>query len=525
MNVLLINLARIGDLVQVSPVSQGLMDELGARVTLLAPEKYAEFARRLSGVDEVIGVDDSDLNREGIVLSSLIHSDPKLSQAIADLRAHSFDLAINLTHDELSTALASAIGAKAVRGRFGQPGHIQVRGDAFRYFYTVLEHRMMNGINLCDIYRIGAGIANGRRPVSMAPVPEDRRAIRDRIGETSRPVILLHPGANHPHRRWPVSKYGALAKMLHAEGAEVLVLAGPAERDLAGAVVRLSNGSARAMDKPVPVELLPALFAEVNLVVTNDTGPLHIAASVGTPTISLFLAMARPQDTGPCSPEHLILETLESCHPCPEHSACDSPVCGDSIPVEVVFAAVRARLRDSLPAESVFKPFGGRFRALVTRWGANGMIELEEIYRSVPIPDGFDVGSAWKPVWLSLFAGDSPSGEVLKQLRGTFSISEQRSMLAVVTLCRGILARLNGEPLQDEQGNPLSVAVLEDFALQEEQRSQSAKTLLLPFRLEREALYARGIDAVRNEAESRFSRWIGTLAALSPDAVREEVAA
>ncbi|MFH0882771.1 MAG: glycosyltransferase family 9 protein [bacterium] len=525
MNVLLINLARMGDLVQITSVSQGLKEELGARVTLLAPSRYAEFAQRLAGVDEVFSIDDTNLSQNSAFESSAIYADPLLRQCVATLNSRSFNLVINLTHDELSTALAVAVGARTIRGRFGQPGYIQVRGDAFRYFYAILEHREMNGINLCDIYRIGAGIKTGHRPVSMTLLPEDLVAVRRRIGATARPTILLHPGANHPHRRWPAESYGKLASLLRSEGAEVLVLAGPGENELASAVERASQGTARVIPGAVPAELLPALMSQADLVITNDTGPLHIAAAVGTPTLSLFLAMARPQDTGPYAPGQLIFETLENCHPCPEHHTCDSVVCGQSIPVEAVFAAARVRLNGAMPTSMDFQAYGGRYRVMVTQWDANGMLALHEIHQSAPKPEGIDSSETWTPFWLALFDGQLPTQDQLRLIQGMMGIDDQRALLAVATLCEGILARLNGEDLRDGNGNLLSVSILEDIALQEENRSNSVKPILLPFRLEREALYARGVDVVRREAKSRFTRWIRALTALSPDAVREEVAA
>jgi len=520
MNVLLINLARMGDLVQTTPVALGLKAEHNARVSVLVPAKYEQFARRLTGVDEVYALDEEAIAISNPGEVTIVSAFEKWSGWLTPLRKQQFDLVVNLTHDVLSTAIASLMAAKEVRGRHGVQGSVQVRGDWLRYFYAVLAHREFNGFNLCDIYRRGSGLLGGSRRVSMSPAQADRSAVEGYFDGLKEPRVLLHPGANHPNRRWPVAKYGELAVRLTDAGYSVVILAGPGETQLAKAVCAASGGVAKPLPASIPTEYLPALMEQVDLVVTNDTGPLHIAAAVETPTISVFLAMARPEDTAPYAAGHLVFETAESCHPCPEQHPCASPVCGESVPVDAVYSAAISTLKKSRIDVQTIKNSGGRFRLLKTGWDENGDLKLDELCATGRV-ESAEKASSFKPLWRSIFAGNSVDRDLLKVIDG-FTRQEKEIMSRVATGASYILRRLNGEALFDENGQQLSVTALEKMMLEEENQAGGAQAILIPFRLERETLYARGIDVLKREAKQRFERWISLCHSFDVKVEREE---
>lgn len=116
--------------------------------------------------------------------------------------------------------------------------------------------------------------------------PEDRVAEwRTRLeGEL---VVGLFPGSNATARRWPVERFGAVARSLADRGARVVVMGGAGERSLTNAV---AEAEPRTLDAGGATDLvgLAALLSICDLVVTNDTGPMHLAGAVGTPTITLW---------------------------------------------------------------------------------------------------------------------------------------------------------------------------------------------------------------------------------------------
>lgn len=119
-------------------------------------------------------------------------------------------------------------------------------------------------------------------------VPPDERVEewRGRLGHTD-PVVGFFPGSNAPARRWPAERFSAVARALGASGARVVVMGGPGEREITRAVADAAPG---ALDAGGATDLagLAALLSVCQLVVTNDTGPMHLAGAVGTPTVTLW---------------------------------------------------------------------------------------------------------------------------------------------------------------------------------------------------------------------------------------------
>ena len=140
-----------------------------------------------------------------------------------------------------------------------------------------------------------------------APAPDLswvlRRAPNERPvagGVTARPYVILIPGgAEHRlDKRWPVEKFGELATILYARGFDVVIVGGPQESALARQIQR-HVGKARDLTGRTDFARVAILGAKAALVIGNDTGPLHLAAATGTPTIVLFSDASDPSLSAP----------------------------------------------------------------------------------------------------------------------------------------------------------------------------------------------------------------------------------
>lgn len=107
-------------------------------------------------------------------------------------------------------------------------------------------------------------------------------------GERHRPLVALNPGATDPRRRWPVERFAAVGDALAAEGARVVVTGGPADGDLPERVVGAMRQPAASLSCRLTLGGLGALFRRCALVVSNDTGPLHVARAVGARTVGVY---------------------------------------------------------------------------------------------------------------------------------------------------------------------------------------------------------------------------------------------
>lgn len=116
----------------------------------------------------------------------------------------------------------------------------------------------------------------------------------------TRPYVLLVPGgsAHRPEKRWPAELYGAFASAMDERGFDTVIVGGAQETELAHAIRRKAP---KSMDLTGQTDLprVAALGARAALIVGNDTGPLHLAAATGTPTIVLFSAASDPDLSAP----------------------------------------------------------------------------------------------------------------------------------------------------------------------------------------------------------------------------------
>jgi heptosyltransferase-2 len=181
-------------------------------------------------------------------------------------------------------------------------------------------------------------------PAPKLQVPaEEAAAWRNRRGLSGdRPVVALAPGAVGPSKRWPASAYATLTRRLLADGFAVWVLGGPDEKPLAQEIV--GDTAARDLTGRDLRDAILAL-ASAAAAVSNDSGLLHVAAALGTPSIGIF-GPTSPWHWAPLNPLAATIETASEldCRPC------HKPVCRlghhrcmrDIAPNQVIAATQRA---------------------------------------------------------------------------------------------------------------------------------------------------------------------------------------
>lgn len=128
------------------------------------------------------------------------------------------------------------------------------------------------------------------------------RKVLSKFGISDKTLLIgFQPGASEPHRIWPKDHFVLLGKKLIQKNSDIIILITGSrnERDLCSSIAGEIGSNAKSIAGLFDLSLLPALIERLSLLITGDTGPLHIAIAVGTPTISLFAA-ADPEKTGPC---------------------------------------------------------------------------------------------------------------------------------------------------------------------------------------------------------------------------------
>jgi lipopolysaccharide heptosyltransferase I len=336
MNTLVVRLGALGDVVHTIPAVAAMRVAMpDARIDWLVEAKHRAIVDLVPSVDRVVTL-------EGRTIAAWV-------DAIRRLRETRYEVALDFQGLMKSAVFARASGAPRVAGF----SIWHLREKSARPFYSETDqagshseadatvHVIQKNLHLLKVL----GITTDRVEFPLMRVPSRALAeIRQRLGEV--PFALINPGAAWPNKRWPPQRFGEIATFLReVRGVASVVLWGPGEQALAQSIVEAAGGAAHlspATDIPDLVEISRAAV----LIVSGDTGPLHIAAAVGTPAVALY-GPTDPNRNGPWDPNDVKVSRFDACD-CHYLRACRrSDWCLDSISVAEVTAGIQQRLASS----------------------------------------------------------------------------------------------------------------------------------------------------------------------------------
>ena len=254
-------------------------------------------------------------------------------RVVSRLRAARYDVAVDFQGLLKSAMLARLSGAKRVVG-FARRALREPMASAF-YTETIDPGNAVHIIarNLALARAVGAATSEIRLPLAAG----------DNMVSQRTNVVVMNPGAGWPNKQWLPARFGQLASAIRQRhGLRSVVTWGPGEESLAHAVVQASDGAADAAP-PTSLASLMALLRSATLVVSGDTGPIHLAAAAGTPVVGIY-GPTDPRRNGPWSPLDETASRFDTCV-CHHKRRCHrASRCLDDIEVDDVFRAVSARL-------------------------------------------------------------------------------------------------------------------------------------------------------------------------------------
>lgn len=387
-NILVLQLARLGDFLQTTPLLAALKRRHdGCRLTVLVNESLVDLAQGSPVVDQVRCVSLARLAEAAGETGPLSDKLPALKALLAPLKEETYDLVLNLNTSPTAALISHLVPAGRRSGpHYGADRERLLLAPWAAFIMDLLSHRRLGRFNLVDLLTVYAG--PGLRPASgpvFSILPDMIRQAEALVGPgRGRPLVGFQLGSNHALRRWPASHFARLgAGLVNRSQARIVLLGTGAEAPLGDAFLdHLAEVDPAAVRSVIPLmgrTTLPALagvLAKLRLLVTTDTGTMHLAAAVGTPILSLFLGPAFCHETGPYGSGHVVLQAMADCSPCVENaSGCTNPVCREGLTPSLVEAAAAWMLSGSdvpFPARDGPAPVG--VQALVSAQDRFGTI-------------------------------------------------------------------------------------------------------------------------------------------------------
>lgn len=330
---LIVRLGSLGDVIHGIPVAAALKHAYPhARVDWMVDPRYLELLELVTCVDRAIPVDPRAIKRGA--------GRAQFKQTLSGLRSEDYDAVL-----DLQGLLKSAMLARSVRGqRTVGFSKTQLREPLARFFYTHtldpagVPHMIYKNLGLLESLQISDRRVRFPLAIPRTPLVEQ---IAQRFGAEG--YVLINPGAAWPNKQWPPDRFGALAGAIAADlQLKSLVLWGPGEEDIARRVAGASGGAAE-LSPPTTITDLVGIAHVARLMVSGDTGPLHIAGAVGTPIVSLF-GPTRPERNGPWGLYDAAISRVDHCSCLYQRRCRRSERCIDDIGVAEVMAAVCRRL-------------------------------------------------------------------------------------------------------------------------------------------------------------------------------------
>ena len=294
--ILVVKLSSLGDLFHALPAVHNLKAASGATVDWLVQPAYHDLVRCFRDVDRVLTFPRRDFPRFAL-------------RFLSELRRERYDLVV-----DLQGLLKSAIPARLTRRTRGAP----VLGPSFRregaqlFYHAVAgpRNKARHAVeeNLDAIRRLGWPEIAPAFPVSFP------RQVPPGAG----PRVAFVPASRWPTKNWAPAHFARVADELIGRGATVFLTGGREEAAACAAIAAELRGRAGLINRCGETTLveLGSLLQEMQLVLTVDSGPMHLAAALGVPVLALF-GPTDPARTGPYGPNARVLWARDlSCRPC-----------------------------------------------------------------------------------------------------------------------------------------------------------------------------------------------------------------
>jgi lipopolysaccharide heptosyltransferase I len=318
LNILIVKMSAIGDVTHTLPVLSALRRHYPhAHIAWLVEEAAAEVVRAHKALDRMLVWHRASSIKQFHTGNkfAVVREIRRLAKELRDSR---YDLLIDC-HALLKSSLWVGLARADCKAGFGRGMEHSEGSYLFlnkRIPAVSMEvHALDRGLVLLNALGIPTP-----EVVYDFPILESNQAEAFSLFEAGGlkagdPIVAVHPMTLWPTKLWENERFGQVADRLIEKGYRVVFTGGTGDRGAIDDICRSMTGRPIRLDGRTSLKTLAAVYRMACTVVSTDTGPMHIAAAVGTPVVALFGPTA-PWRTGPYGKEHTVLRTALTCNPC-----------------------------------------------------------------------------------------------------------------------------------------------------------------------------------------------------------------
>ncbi|MBW1996050.1 MAG: glycosyltransferase family 9 protein, partial [Deltaproteobacteria bacterium] len=350
MKILIIQILRMGDALQLLPLIKGikrlfpkseiclLTSHLEKSVFDIEPDIAAIYTLNKETISTLVS-----RGSKADVISALEQLENDLA-AVSDIE---WDWVINFSHTFSSALLGFILNAKYRSGfKVDDRRRYRARERWFAYSLASFPNRRYSNFNWGDINNNVIGLDSIPHPPFIEPNRLDivqAKEFFNQTGFANEKIAGIHPGASVEYKMWPVEKFAELSRILiNNHGYKILIFGNLEGKHLSNRLKQMIGRGAENLAGKTSLEELTAFLSLCDVLITNDTGPMHLASAVNTRTIGLFFT-THFIETGPYGAGHVAIHPNISCFPCQGPARCLHKDCLQYISPETVEAVIANR--------------------------------------------------------------------------------------------------------------------------------------------------------------------------------------
>lgn len=338
--ILIINLARFGDIVQTIPMIEGINHKYpGCEITMLVNSGFINVCSVIPGLHRTVGLDFRSIYnlifKEGAAIEDGYQY---IKQQFFELRKLRFDKIYNITPHDIGIITTYLSGKE---NEFWS--NIT---DWSKYYINITKNWSTLTLNVVDLFK---RIANVSRVECTNKIKIDAKlcSYADKILKSynvSKNCFLVgfQPGASTDDKKWPLNYFISLADgIINGLNAKIILFGGKGDMSDGTAIEEKYKASVINMIGKTDIMQLSALMSKTDILITNDTGPMHIASFSGTKVISINMGKELCETTGPYGENNISLQPKINCYPCLKPKLCSSKTCRSKIKPKPVYELIK----------------------------------------------------------------------------------------------------------------------------------------------------------------------------------------